>query len=253
MELVDLAISTLTILLAIYFGWNLRAEFPLNIQFAALVLFFGASIVLWRIYVDVQWYWDAIALIVPVGAFLLHGVRVTRQLIKAASDEKVLARNNLIKDRELKDAIDAFERDDFLKAVSFFEERANQGNVNAQYNLGVMHEIGIGGLRDDQVAEKWYRRAAHNGLPQAQYSLAVILASDYMNQTSDYGYEPDIGDTTLKEQENRFVEAYAWLLEAKRGKHGTASSALRRLRKNMTAKQIDAAKDMLNKLPKPTS
>ena len=65
-----------------------------------------------------------------------------------------------------------------------------------------------------------------------------------MQQAEDYGYKPDIGNTTLDEREQKFLEAYKWLLIAKQAKHPDASSSLRRLRKNMTKDQIASAERM---------
>ena len=232
------------LVLAGYLTWALRTEFPVNIQSAAIVLAFGGAIILWRRYVDVPWYFDALALVAPIGIIFGMGARTIYQIGKITSDDKALAKNNLIKSVEFSSALSSFESEDYEKSVSLFEELANQGNRAAQYNLGIIYEIGVGGLRDDHHAEDWYRKAAENGLPEAQYCLATILAADYMQQTENYGYTPDIGNTTLDEREQKFLEAYKWLLLAKQAKHRNVSTALRRLRKNMTKSQIEAAQRM---------
>ncbi len=225
-----------------YLTWYLRTEFPVNIQAAAIALAFGGAIILWRQYVDVPWYFDALALVVPIAVFFGSGAKTIFQIANITSDEKALARNNLIKNKEFSNALSRFESEDYKKSVSLFEELANQGDRAAQYNLGIIYEIGVGGLRDDRRAEDWYRKAAENGLPEAQFCLATILAADYMQQTQNYDYFPDIGNTTLDERERRFVDAYKWLLLAKQAKHPLAINALRRLLKNMTKSQIEAAK-----------
>ena len=42
-------------------------------------------------------------------------------------------------------------------------EKAEQGDVQAQYNLGIMYETGRGGPQDDAEAVRWYRLAAEQG------------------------------------------------------------------------------------------
>ena len=244
MGIFETAILLGALVLAGYAIWTMRTEYPANIQSAAGVLAFGITIVLWRRYVDLLWYWDVLALVVPLGIYFGLGARTLYQMGKVASDDKSIAFNNLIKNPDFSDALSEFQNENYEKSVTLFEELANQGNEAAQYNLGIIFETGVGELRDDHRAEHWYRKSAENGLPQAQFCLASILAADYMQQAEDYGYKPDIGNTTLDEREQKFLEAYKWLLIAKQAKHPDASSGLRRLRKNMTKAQIAAAERM---------
>ena len=61
-----------------------------------------------------------------------------------------------------------------------FEERqvlAEQGDVDAQYNLGWMYDNGRGVPEDDKEAVKWYRLAADQGYADAQYNLGVRYAN----------------------------------------------------------------------------
>ncbi|MBM4205760.1 MAG: sel1 repeat family protein [Gammaproteobacteria bacterium] len=60
--------------------------------------------------------------------------------------------------------------------VPSFEETkhlAEQGNVDAQFNLGWMYRIGQGVPKNDAEAVAWYRRAAEQGDASAQYNLGV--------------------------------------------------------------------------------
>ena len=51
--------------------------------------------------------------------------------------------------------------------------RAEQGDADAQYNLGVMYDQGRGVAQDDAEAMRWWRLAAEQGLADAQYNLGV--------------------------------------------------------------------------------
>ncbi|MCL2713457.1 MAG: SEL1-like repeat protein [Alphaproteobacteria bacterium] len=64
------------------------------------------------------------------------------------------------------------------------KDAAEQGNVVAQYHLGVMHERSIGAPRMDPVqAFSWYRKAADQGYPEAEFTIAEAI---------DFGRETDL-------------------------------------------------------------
>ena len=52
---------------------------------------------------------------------------------------------------------------DETTAVRSFTLAAEQGNANAQYNLGLMYDIGEGVPQDDKTAVKWFELAAKQG------------------------------------------------------------------------------------------
>ena len=49
--------------------------------------------------------------------------------------------------------------------------RAEQGDADAQYNLGVMYANGEGVPQDDEEAARWWLLGADQGLVNAQYRL----------------------------------------------------------------------------------
>ena len=53
---------------------------------------------------------------------------------------------------------------------------AKQGKPKAQYNLGVMHDKGLGVPQHYKTAVKWYRLAARQGDADAQSNLGVMYA-----------------------------------------------------------------------------
>jgi hypothetical protein len=65
---------------------------------------------------------------------------------------------------------------DYGKAAYWFREAAVQGNASAQYNLGVLYEHGMGVGQDDVRALLWYHSAAEQGHSRAQYNLGVFYA-----------------------------------------------------------------------------
>ena len=61
---------------------------------------------------------------------------------------------------------------DYKEAVRLYRRAAEQGVAKAQYNLGVMYDVGDGVSQDYKEAVRWYRRAAEQGYARAQYNLA---------------------------------------------------------------------------------
>ncbi len=65
------------------------------------------------------------------------------------------------------------EKDFTPEFVAQCKVKAEQGDAEAQCDLGVCHEFGNGVEKDLVKAVEWYRRAAEQGLPRAQYNLGV--------------------------------------------------------------------------------
>jgi hypothetical protein len=74
----------------------------------------------------------------------------------------------------LEDGQAAYNRGDYATALKLFRPLAEQGNADAQNNLGWLYEQGSGVKRDFKEAMKWYRSAAEQGSARAEYSLGVL-------------------------------------------------------------------------------
>jgi TPR repeat protein len=55
-------------------------------------------------------------------------------------------------------------------------EAAEQGDADAQYNLGNCYILGMGVAQDKAKAAEWYRKAAEQGHEGAQKRLDVLKA-----------------------------------------------------------------------------
>lgn len=74
-------------------------------------------------------------------------------------------------------AMHLFERHDYGSAARLLLPLARTGHLRAQTNLGYLYARGWRGQpRDEGEAVRWYRRAADQGYPPAQYNLAHMLA-----------------------------------------------------------------------------
>ena len=50
------------------------------------------------------------------------------------------------------------------------------GHAEAEYNLGIMHDEGLGIPQDHAEAAKWYRKAAEQGYARAQLDLGFMYS-----------------------------------------------------------------------------
>jgi len=57
------------------------------------------------------------------------------------------------------------------EAIKWYKESARQGNANAQYNLGYCYLNGIGVKKNYDEAHKWFEKSAKQGNANAQYEM----------------------------------------------------------------------------------
>ena len=94
---------------------------------------------------------------------------------------------------------DAYQLGDYKTAFDELTVLAEQGDVDAQFNLALMYNNGKGVLKDSIEAVKWYRLSAEQGIASAQNNLGVMHSN---------------GDGVLKD----YSEAAKWFrMSAKQG------------------------------------
>ena len=79
--------------------------------------------------------------------------------------------------QQFQQGFEATTRGDYQTAFKLWLPLAEQGNVNAQFNLGVMYANGRGVKQDDFEAVKWFRKAEEQGDAKAQLGLGVMYAN----------------------------------------------------------------------------
>ena len=62
----------------------------------------------------------------------------------------------------------------YISSVTDIRKAAEQGNADAQFNLGLMYFEGEEVSQDDAEAVEWWRKAAEQGLAAAQSILDKI-------------------------------------------------------------------------------
>lgn len=85
--------------------------------------------------------------------------------------------------------------------LSELRSKAEQGDVDSQFNLGYMYEKGKGVPKDFKEAAKWYRKAAEQGHAKGQTDLGYMylcgygVPQDYTEAASWYRKAAEQGDS----------------------------------------------------------
>lgn len=218
-----------------WFGsvWQLVA---ISIAFMAGFLIFGA---IWHQFIQLPWYADlgvlAGILLLSFIAWLIYLYYVGKNM--PDDPNKATAIAAMVRTPQLEAVWEALEADDFEKACALLKVLAEEGNADAQNNLGILCECGLGTDISDTIAEQWYRKAAEQGHRNAQYELARILAADMMFKS--------LADSAGEEKASeRLLEGCMWAYLAALKKHKDAKKAVKRIKKRMTRDQIKASKQM---------
>lgn len=75
----------------------------------------------------------------------------------------------------VKDGVDAWQAGNYAKAIAEWRQPAEQGDADAQFNLGQAYKLGRGVAADSKMAQSWYLKAADQGHEQAQANLGLIM------------------------------------------------------------------------------
>ena len=135
---------------------------------------------------------------------------------------------------------------------------ADQGDANAQYNLGVRYDRGQGVRQDYQEALHWYKLAAAQGHSAAQYNVCMMvdlghgLPQDYQEAVrwcrlaADQGQGRAMYNLGLHYQKAQGVprdlpEAHKWYNLAAAAGYSDGAKMRDRLAKEMTPAQIAEA------------
>ena len=157
---------------------------------------------------------------------------------------------------------DAYQDGDYEAAIKWYEQAAQDGYANAQYNLARMYQNGEGVTRDYGAAIKWYKRAIKQTHSNAQYNLGMMyvrgkgVAVDYKaaaelfkkassmghrDSQNNLGYMYSQGYGVAKD----YTRAYMWLdISASKG-HKKAKVSLKKVKSLMNPTQIEAGQDLV--------
>src|SRR5947209_11491591 len=129
----------------------------------------------------------------------------------------------------LEDGKAAYDRHDYQTALKLLQPLADQGNAEAQTDIGLMYENGEGVVKDYAEAMKWFRMAADRGNTDAQANVCGLsmdghdtVPKDYARALQCFHRLADQGDKGAQEYigmmyenglgvETNYVEAFFWL------------------------------------------
>lgn len=77
----------------------------------------------------------------------------------------------------LKKAKQLVKQDQVVKALPLYLQLAGQGNVDAQFQAGMIYAMGQGVAEDDKQAASWFGKAAEQGHREAQTKLGFMYAT----------------------------------------------------------------------------
>ncbi len=118
---------------------------------------------------------------------------------------------------------EAYIRQDYATALQEWKHLADQGDVRAQLQLGIMYYWGAEGVPQDYMqARHWWEKTAAQGNANALYNLGMLYAKGY-------GVAQDL------------VQAHKWYILAAANGYKDAVTFCDELAKQMTPAQIAEA------------
>ena len=77
---------------------------------------------------------------------------------------------------DIHDAMASMRHGDFAEAYCILRPHADNGNPDAQYNIGWMYLNGYGLAINDRLALEWWQRASSQGHIDANFSIAMLYS-----------------------------------------------------------------------------
>jgi len=153
----------------------------------------------------------------------------------------------------LKNGNAALDSEDYAEAMRWFRKAADQGNADAQYNVGELYEVGQGVPQDYAEAMRWFRKAADQGNATAQYNVGMLYedaglrdptgqdnveAMRWFRKAADQGYTDAQGHIGWLYDVGRgvpqdYAEAMRWYRKAADQGNSDAKLRLRALEKHI--------------------
>lgn len=161
---------------------------------------------------------------------------------------------------DLPTANDAFERAEYVTALELYETLAAQGEAEAQFQLGLMYEQGLGTDVDGQMAQRYYEQAAEQQSPQALDALGMLHLKGegviqnfkeslrLFQQAAEQGYpraQHNLG-IAFADGKGTFrdpVKAHMWFNLAAANGYPEAAASRERLAASMAQSEIARAQD----------
>ena len=159
------------------------------------------------------------------------------------------------------DAVQAYLRGEYNKAVMLLRPIAEQGDAQAQTYMGVLYERGKGVPQDYAESVKWYRLASEQGKADAQnylgnmYSKGNGVSQDYAEAVTWYRKAAEQGKKAAQYNLGKvyangegvkkdYVKAYMWFNVAAISGHDPYIKSRDKVAEKMNKKQIEEAQKL---------
>ena len=106
--------------------------------------------------------------------------------------------------KSFNDGVGAFQSGDHATAFKLWMPLAEKDDAEAQRNIGILFQQGLGVPQSDVEAAEWYRRAAENGHVRAQQNLGTMyeegagVLQDYIEAAKWYRMSAEGGNIVAK-------------------------------------------------------
>lgn len=154
---------------------------------------------------------------------------------------------------------------DYTQSMSCTENFANRGDIVAEYYLGLMYYKGRGTRQDYKKALFWFNKSADHAYPPAENSLGVLYdngqgviqnfrtAFSWYLKAASKGHviaQNNIGQMYYKGRGvlSNYKQAYVWFLIAASNGHKEAMQLRDSLSVTLLPKQLESAQDEAKKI-----
>lgn len=149
------------------------------------------------------------------------------------------------------DGIKAFDNKDYATAIKIWQPLADEGNMAAQYNMGILFENAFGVDHSDVEAFKWYSKAAAQGHMDSQFNLGIMYGSGVGTQKNEelaekwFRLAAAQGDVGAKKIiDNRYVTSKKLTQSNNSKKSSTSHKGKEKLDEKLDMTQITSAPEM---------
>lgn len=104
---------------------------------------------------------------------------------------------------------------DYKKAVRWYREAANQGHANAQIRLGMLYYLGIGTQQSEIRGQKWIREAAKQNNALASELYKKVFSDEVPNALVPATTIKRVRDIYLKDEKRALVELERMVSDAR--------------------------------------
>ncbi len=164
-------------------------------------------------------------------------------------------------DADMERAFEAYDSGDYKTAISLFKPLAEQGNAEAQYNIGLLYDRGLGAPQNYREAIKWYEKSAEQGNANAQFELGFIydngkgVPKNYGEAIKWYRKSAKQGNANAQTflgamysvghgASRNLIRAYMWFSTAKANGNSTGEELFKRVRRDIPSNDLTTAQDL---------